>query len=98
MKLLLLAAMAVLAWRLVAGRWPWIAAPRRSRGAPGADQARILLGLGRNATRQEVIEAHRNLISTVHPDRGGTSELVHEANLARDALLRELAMPPKDNQ
>jgi hypothetical protein len=27
----------------------------------------------------------------VHPDRGGTSDQVHEANAARDLLLAELA-------
>jgi len=36
------------------------------------------------------LEAHRRLITMVHPDRGGTNEQVHEANAARDLLLDEL--------
>jgi DnaJ homolog subfamily C member 19 len=34
--------------------------------------------------------AHRRLIARIHPDRGGSTEQVHEANAARDLLLRTL--------
>ena len=54
-------------------------------------QARALLGLGREARREEIIDAHRRLIAQVHPDRGGSSEAVHRANAARDLLLARLA-------
>jgi hypothetical protein len=89
-KLLWLAAVAVLAWRLIVGRWPWesgqIAARQRAE-----TQARNLLGVGRGAARDEIIEAHRRLITQVHPDRGGTAGQVHEANDARDVLLAGLS-------
>lgn len=90
MKLLWLVALAVLAWRLFAGRWPWesgkIAARNRAE-----TQARNLLGVRRDAAREEIIEAHRRLIAQVHPDRGGTAGQVHEANDARDVLLARLS-------
>ena len=89
-KLLWLIALAVFAWRLFVGRWPWesgkIAARQRAE-----TQARNLLGVRRGAARDEIIEAHRRLIAQVHPDRGGTNELIHEANAARDMLLSDLA-------
>ena len=40
--------------------------------------------------RDEIVEAHRRLLGMVHPDRGGTSAQVHEANAARDLLLDQL--------
>lgn len=90
MKLLWLLVLAVLAVRLVTGRWPWQllggARPRR------AAKARILLGVPDGASREAIIEAHRKLVVQVHPDRGGTNEQVHEANAARDVLLDELAV------
>ena len=54
-------------------------------------RARKLLALPANATREEINDAHRKLIATVHPDRGGTNEQVHEANAARDLLIDELS-------
>jgi hypothetical protein len=89
MKFLLLLAIGVLAWRLIAERWPW--EPRRIAKRSAAEaHARALLGVSRTASREEIIEAHRRLVAQVHPDRGGTNELVHEANSARDLLLAEL--------
>lgn len=89
-KLLWLVAIAVFAWRLFVGRWPWesgkIAARNRAE-----TQARNLLGVRRHAARDEIIEAHRRLIAQVHPDRGGTAGQVHEANDARDVLLAGLS-------
>jgi DnaJ family protein C protein 19 len=90
MKLLWLVVLASLACRLIAGRWPWqLLALRNSRRA-GNERARILLGVGQDASRQDIIDAHRRLVATVHPDRGGTSAGVHEANEARDLLLAQL--------
>jgi hypothetical protein len=90
MKLLWLLLLAAIAWRLWAGRWPW--QPRRGiAGGREREQARNLLGVGEGAGRDEIIEAHRRLVAMVHPDRGGSSELVHEANSARDLLLGGLA-------
>jgi len=90
MKLLLIAALAALACRVVLGKWPWnYLAVKPTRGL-AVFEARRLLGVREGASRDEVLEAHRRLITTVHPDRGGTNAQVHEANSARDRLLAEL--------
>lgn len=91
MKLVLLAVLACLAWRMVTGRWPWQPRRRKPRAFPRA-QAQALLGVQEGASRKEILEAHRRVMSRVHPDRGGSSDKVHEANAARDLLLAEL--PP----
>lgn len=90
MKLLWILALAAIAWRIFRGKWPWQAlfATERSHAV---SSARILLGVRQDASREDIIEAHRKLISMVHPDRGGTNEQVHEANAARDILLAEQA-------
>lgn len=94
-KLLWLAALVCALVRLLTGRWPWEKkwgelAGRASRsGMQG--KACNLLGVAPDASREQIIEAHRRLIAMVHPDRGGTNEAVHEANAARDLLLARLA-------
>lgn len=89
-KLVWLLALAAIACRLITGRWPWelLRGPGRSRAEV---QARALLGVREGACREDIIDAHRRLVARVHPDRGGTNELVHEANAARDLLLGALA-------
>ena len=93
-KLLVFAAIAVLGWKLVTGRWPW--QPKVSTRQQAVFRARKLLGVRANGNRQEIIEAHRRLVAMVHPDRGGTNEQVHEANAARDLLLDELPEEPRE--
>ena len=88
MKFLVYLVLAILAFRLIVGRWPW--EPGR-RAARSIDQARALLGVREGASREDIIEAHKRLVAIVHPDRGGTNEQVHEANSARDLLLGELS-------
>ncbi len=85
-RLLLIAALAVLACRIFTGKWPW-QLWRESERAQKEAQARALLGVERTASREAIIDAHRRLITRVHPDRGGTNEQVHAANAARDLLL-----------
>jgi hypothetical protein len=88
-KIVVLAALVLAAYRLVTNRWPW--EPRRMGGRSMAKtQARVLLGVSEAASREEIIDAHRRLVTQIHPDKGGTSELMHEANSARDLLLTEL--------
>jgi DnaJ homolog subfamily C member 19 len=96
MKIVWILLLAVLAWRLFTGRWPWQMLSLGGGSGAGASKAerrraRILLGTREGASREDIIEAHRNLLVMVHPDRGGTNEAVHEANHARDLLLEELA-------
>lgn len=51
--------------------------------------ARTLLGVGPDADEQAIRAAHRRLIASVHPDRGGTEALAARINAARDLLLRQ---------
>jgi DnaJ family protein C protein 19 len=87
-KLIILAAIACYGWRVVTGRWPW--EPKVSTRAQAVFRARKLLGVSPQASREEVLLAHRQLVTLVHPDRGGNNSQVHEANAARDLLLDEL--------
>lgn len=89
-RILTLLVLAALALRALTGLWPWQWWARSERSQAEA-RARGLLGLGRAATRKDVIDAHRRLLGRVHPDRGGTTEAVHAANAARDVLLARLA-------
>ena len=88
MRLLVLAAVICIGWKMVTGRWPW--QKRVSSRQQAVFHARKLLGVEANATHQDIIEAHRRLVAMVHPDRGGSNAQVHEANDARDTLLNEL--------
>ncbi len=87
-KFLLLAAVIVLGFKLVMGRWPW--EPKVAVRAQAVIRARKLLGVTAAASREDIITAHKRLVAIVHPDRGGTDAQVHEANAARDLLLDEL--------
>jgi len=89
-KLLWLAGLACVACKLLSGHWPWELLGRSDRSSAEL-RARALLGVERSATREDIIDAHKRLITQVHPDRGGSSEAVHEANAARDVLLGRLA-------
>ncbi len=59
----------------------------RSGQSMGRADALAALGLKEDATRDEVIAAHRKLIQKLHPDRGGNDFLAAQINLARDVLL-----------
>lgn len=50
-------------------------------------EARSVLGVGPEASREEIIEAHARLIRRTHPDAGGTDGLAAHLNAARDRLL-----------
>lgn len=91
-KFLILAVVIIVAWRGFTGRWIWEYAGLQT-GNPTQKQAFKLLGLHEGASRQEIIDAHRQRIAAVHPDRGGSSEQVHAVNTARDLLLSRLPAP-----
>jgi hypothetical protein len=48
-----------------------------------------VLDLSEGASREEILNAYKELIKKVHPDRGGSSYLAAEVNRARDVLLAE---------
>ena len=58
-----------------------------SSGEMSESEAWAVLGLGPEATREEIIEAHRRLIQRLHPDRGGSDYLAAKLNAAKDLLL-----------
>lgn len=88
-KLLSIIVLLCLASKFFFRRWPWELLAGSARSAE-VKRAQALLGLSRTHNRDQVIEAHRRLVTQVHPDRGGTAELVHEANAARDLLLDQI--------
>ena len=91
-KLLILVGILVYGFKLVMGRWPW--EPKLATRAQAVFRARKLLGVSAVASREDILTAHKRLVTIVHPDRGGSNAQVHEANAARDLLLAELPHHP----
>ena len=78
------------------GWWLWRGPKRlqRRRSSPAAttdrelNAARRVLGLDESATLVEIRAAYRRIAAAVHPDRGGSTELARQVNMARDVLLK----------
>ena len=51
------------------------------------EEARSILGVGPDATPEEIQAAYSRLMRMAHPDKGGTSGLAAQLNAARDRLL-----------
>lgn len=51
------------------------------------DEAMKILGLAPGARSQDIKEAHRRLMRTMHPDRGGDAHKAAKVNRAKDVLL-----------
>lgn len=55
------------------------------------EDALYVLGLPADASREQILQAHRKLISRVHPDKGGSDFLAQTINHARKVLLDDQA-------
>lgn len=93
LRIAVIAVALCLACRWLFGKWPWEYLKPAATHRQAVTEARKLLALPRNAGRQDIVAAHKRLVAKVHPDRGGSSAQVHQANAARDLLLDEL---PRD--
>lgn len=61
--------------------------PPESSSGMNRQEALAVLGLGDNASEQDIIAAHRKLMQKLHPDRGGNDYLASKINQAKDLLL-----------
>ena len=59
-----------------------------SSGPMSRAEAWQVLGLEPGASPEQVSEAHRRLMTKLHPDHGGTDYLASKINTARDVLLK----------
>src|SRR5262245_59138713 len=75
-------------WLALSSRQPPGSAPP-VQGAPrmSLQDARSLLGVAPEATREDIQAAYLRLMRAVHPDKGGTTGLAAQLNAARDRLL-----------
>lgn len=62
-----------------------------SDAVPSTAEARDILGLEADATRQDIIDAHRRLMVKMHPDKGGSNYLAAKINAAKEVLLKQQA-------
>jgi hypothetical protein len=61
--------------------------PRPGRVTMPRQEALAMLGLGADATEEQIREAHHRLMLKLHPDHGGSDYLAARLNEARDVLL-----------
>jgi len=91
-KLIIFVIVACVFCRWALGKWPWEFLQSTPTRQQAVFRARKLLGVEAGAGRDEIIAAHRRLTTLVHPDKGGTTSAMQEANAARDLLLDELPL------
>tara|TARA_B100000678_G_scaffold111982_1_gene93678 strand:+ start:632 stop:928 length:297 start_codon:yes stop_codon:yes gene_type:complete len=94
-RLIVIALVLSVLCRWIFGRWPWDFLKAKPTTGQAVFRARKLLGVSEQADHAQIIEAHKRLVRQVHPDMGGTSAQVHEANAARDTLIDNLPQSEK---
>lgn len=71
--------------------WRYLPRPRKAAPPPRLPQdeaeALAILDLPPQADAEAIRQAHRRLVTQVHPDRGGSADLTRRVNAARDLLL-----------
>jgi hypothetical protein len=86
---LILAGLAAIAWQV----WPSINRFGRSTATSSSDpadaDAQRALGVGPNASVQEIRRAYRSKMARAHPDRGGSHAEAARLTAARDRLLKK---------
>ena len=75
-------------WLAASTRKTTLAGPPPAAAKMSADEARRILGVGAEASREEIQAAYTRLMRAVHPDKGGTAGLAAQLNAARDRLLK----------
>lgn len=61
-----------------------------AQGSMSLEEAREILDLGPDPSRDEIIAAHRRLMQKLHPDRGGSNYLAQQLNEAKRILLKNV--------
>jgi hypothetical protein len=62
--------------------------PERSTNGMSAADARSVLGVGPDASVEDIRAAYTRLMQRAHPDKGGSAGLAAQLNAARDRLLK----------
>lgn len=76
-------------WLAVSARRTGLGPGAPATGALSLQDARDILGVGPDASREEIQAAYTRLMRRAHPDQGGSKGLASQLNAARDRLLRK---------